>query len=224
MKKLQKREKVLLMVLIILLIILLPFVFLIYPAMQSNNAKQLTYQDLRAAQTEMQTKLATKPALEENLKQLQKTYEENTALIPSPMKNYDIHYFISGLCTNAGVTLDSLSIGDYQSVQSETEGGQKKDTLLYSSSLALSVSGTFDQSMALLNGLSGYPYVIVTDFYIDMTAPASPSVTTIKASLYAVPLPGSSEFTSVEQQQTASASASSESTAQASASPSPAAS
>ena len=59
MKKLQKREKVLLIVLLVILVAVVPFVLLIFPFMQQNTVKADTLAVLEASRMEMETRLAT---------------------------------------------------------------------------------------------------------------------------------------------------------------------
>lgn len=210
MKRLQKREKVLLIVLVVLLLTVLPFVLLIYPAMQQNQQKQVAYQDLQAARLEMETTLKTKPLLEETLAGLEQKYASAESAIPAQMKNYDIHYFVNDICTKAGVTLDALSIGDYEAVEPAAEDAQdsgsdntqddaqtggaqnnvQASALLSRAVLQLTVAGTFDQVMNVLDQFSDLEYTVVTDFYIDLADAAQQSATVITVELYSLPLPG----------------------------------
>ena len=127
MKKLQKREKVLLIVLLVILVAVVPFVLLIFPVMQQNTGKADTLAVLEASRMEMETRLAAKPALETALAEIEERYAENEELIPPAMKNYDIHYLVSDICSKAGVTLDSLSIGEYEAAGGGTDGSQQPE-------------------------------------------------------------------------------------------------
>ena len=126
MKKLQKREKVLLIVLLVILVAVVPFVLLIFPVMQQNTGKADTLAVLEVSRMEMETRLAAKPALETALAEIEERYAENEELIPPAMKNYDIHYLVSDICSKAGVTLDSLSIGEYEAQTAASSRNRSK--------------------------------------------------------------------------------------------------
>lgn len=192
MKKLQKREKILLAVLLVIVVAVVPFVLFIFPAIQQNAEKESMLTELRAAQFDMETQLAAKPALESALAEMEENYEPGSALIPPVMKNYDIHYMISDICSKAGVTLDALSIGAYEAVESGAQDGQQQEqsAFLYHASLQFTVAGTFEQTMNVIDQLSERPYTVVTEFYIDMADPAQSSATSIRVELYAVSQPG----------------------------------
>ena len=86
MKKLQKREKVLLIVLLVILVAVVPFVLLIFPGYAAKYRKADTLAVLEASRMEMETRLAAKPALETALAEIEERYAENEELIPPAMK------------------------------------------------------------------------------------------------------------------------------------------
>ncbi len=194
MKKLQKREKVLLIVLLVILVAVVPFVLLIFPVMQQNTGKADTLAVLEVSRMEMETRLAAKPALETALAEIEERYAENEELIPPAMKNYDIHYLVSDICSKAGVTLDSLSIGEYEAAGGGTDGSQQPEqeqsAFLSRVVLQFTATGNFEQTANVLEQLYELPYMVVTEFYIDMENPQLPSATSIQAELYAVAQPG----------------------------------
>lgn len=194
MKKLQKREKVLLIVLLVILVAVVPFVLLIFPVMQQNTGKADTLAVLEVSRMEMETRLAAKPALETALAEIEERYAENEELIPPAMKNYDIHYLVSDICSKAGVTLDSLSIGEYEAAGDGTDGSQQPEqeqsAFLSRVVLQFTATGNFEQTANVLEQLYELPYMVVTEFYIDMENPQLPSATSIQAELYAVAQPG----------------------------------
>lgn len=206
MKKLQKREKVLLVVLLVIVIAVVPFVLLIYPVMQDNAEKERSLAELEASRFEMETQLSVKPTLESALAELKQQYEENGALIPPVMKNYDIHYMVSDICNRAGVTLDSLSIGEYEAVETAgaaedgQDGEQAQTAFLSHAALQFTVAGNFDQTMNVLEQLYELPYTVVTEFYIDLASPDQPSATSIQLELYAAAQPGDAALDAAAEQ------------------------
>ena len=74
--------------------------------------------------------------------------------------------------------MDSLSIGEYEAAGGGTDGSQQPEqeqsAFLSRVVLQFTATGNFEQTANVLEQLYELPYMVVTEFYIDMENPQLP--------------------------------------------------
>lgn len=192
--KLQKREKVLLIILIFIAMTLLPYYFIIRPISTENATKEETLSAITMDYDNMFLVLQAKPGYEERLQTLESELSENKELLPARMKTYDLHYLIEQSCEKNGVSLSGLNIGEYLSIGEEDAAAYDTapSPVIQKSVLTLSLSGSFDEFLAFVDHVSAYPYILLTELNMDQGTDTPRA--TIKLSVYAIVRPGEPDY------------------------------
>src|SRR5579864_801203 len=204
MRRLEPREKAIL-VFLGALVVALGFYYYIYtPKMKQIN---LLSQQLKTQQTELarlQAEAAHKDELERQVAALQKDVQTSEAKLPSAREIPVLLVQLEGLASQVGADLTLIKPGPLQAPQqtpgqppkpgapaAAAAGGPSYQTF----SLELTADGTFDQIQSFLHGIETFPrFISMTDIRMSPNGQAGtnpPKLTlALQATTYVVPESG----------------------------------
>lgn len=108
-----KREKTLLFVLALIIITICPYYFITQHVVAANRESDEKLQLLTIQKQSYDLKKASISNLKKAEKEKKKQIDKIIFAQPSPNKSYEAHYIFTGFAQEAGVSIRSLSIGDF---------------------------------------------------------------------------------------------------------------
>lgn len=186
--KISARERVLLLIVTMLFFVIMPYFLVIKPMLEKGQLQLAEYEAVSEQAIAMERDIAAIPTLEDEHRQLKETLKKKQNIIPPEEKTYGIHYMLTDLCREAGVTLDSLSIGEYQMIgRKEAEGTQEIPTSQYVSHVKLEVKGTLPQMLDLAEKIKNAGrHLVLTEFVVPKIGESEQLNGSIGIALYSV--------------------------------------
>lgn len=187
LKKLSKREQVLVWVLICLMVFYVSFSFVLIPIYRQAAEKSDQISQLQLEKESVEQKLKSRPGLEESFQTIKKEYDKNQALFVDTLSNEELDKLITGLCLEQGLKPTSLGMTiikkeilpdvpavtetpevplDDQATTSETEVDatlpqEAEKSVISMTTAAVTVQGEYDKLQKLIDKVNQTSYVTI---------------------------------------------------------------
>ena len=165
MKGLSLREKVLLCILLIAALFYGYYKFYLNPMLSTMKETKSAIENLKVQEQRIKDAPAIKEQLTAKLNETSVLYKASLLEIPSQYRDSEISYDLKALCDANSATLTSISLGSGSTAannSASTDGtntntngnqGTPSDLALYSAPVVISVTGSYDSTMNLINAI-----------------------------------------------------------------------
>lgn len=145
MRKLTQREKTLLM-LVALIAVVAGFVMLgINPLQTANTQKRSEISALSGEEMKLKSVVTSEDSIRNTYQTQTLEAQRLRQTFPAKQKSYDIQRTITSVCSQAGVTISSLQIGEYSVATANGTALVAGTEALWQCTASLQLSGTVDQ-------------------------------------------------------------------------------